>query len=111
DEREDTLGREAQNAAPAVENRLAAVMAEADPVLDAPFEPGQLHVCVQRPGIGARRAPGVLIGSHRRPPSVSGNSRASRPRGMSATATPRWMAAILMRPRSAGAMSKVSRAV
>src|SRR5579884_971590 len=111
DECEDVARRKAQNAAAAIEDRLAAVMAEADPVLDASFEPGQLDVGVQRSGVRTRRGPSVEIGSHGRSPSVSGNSRASRSRSMSATVMPRWKAAILMRPRSAGVMSTVRRAV
>jgi hypothetical protein len=78
DEREDVACCEAQNAAAAVEDRLAAVMADADPVLDPPLEPGQLDVRQERSGIGPRRAAGVEIGHHERSPSVSGNSLANR---------------------------------
>src|SRR5579883_1954187 len=108
---EDAVRREAEHAAPTIEDRLASVAAEADPVLDASFEPGQLDVRQQRSGVGPRRAARVGIGFHERSPSASGNSRANRSRSMSATVTPRWKAAILIRPRKPGVMSTVSRAV
>src|SRR5579883_948423 len=110
-EGEDVARREAQHAAATIEDRLAGVAAEADPVLDASFKPGQLDVRQERSGIGPRRAAGVEIGFQERSPSASGNSRANRSRSMSATVTPRWKAAILIRPRKASVMSTVSRAV
>src|SRR5579871_1860645 len=110
-EREDVVRRETEHAAATIEDRLASVVAETDPVLDTSFKPGQLDVRQHRSGVRPRRAAGVGIGCHERSPSESGNSRANRSRSMSATVTPRWKAAILMRPRSAGVMSTVSRAV
>src|SRR5260221_10804097 len=70
--------------------------AEGDAVLDSLLNPSQLDLREIAHGL---------------PPSVSGNSRASSSRSMSATGMPRAKAAILMRPRSAGVMSMVSRAV
>src|SRR5580692_4382191 len=43
-EREDTARREAEHAAAAIEDRLAGLMTEADPMLDTSFKPGQLDV-------------------------------------------------------------------
>ena len=85
----DALWRKAQNAAATVEDRLAAVMSEADPVLDAPFEPGQFDLGLQRPGVGSRSAHSVGIAPHERSPLVWGNLRADRSRSVSATVTPR----------------------
>jgi hypothetical protein len=55
-------------------------MAEADPVLQAPLEPGQLDLRVQRFGVGAQRTSGVELGVRGWPPLGSGNARESRSR-------------------------------
>src|SRR5579885_1908293 len=110
-EGESAVGREGEHAAAPVEDLLVLLLAEADPVFDLLLDPGQLDAC-QAVG-GKRRRHEAQVGRtvHGWSPSAGGNSRASRSRSMSATVRPRWKAAILMRPRSAGVMSIVSRAV
>ena len=85
-------GRETQDAAAAVENLLAAVVAEADPCRPL-LHPDQFDL---REGVAA-------WGSLTAPSAVrSGNSRTNSARSMSATVCPRWKAATLMRPRMLG---------
>src|SRR5215467_2021231 len=96
DEREDAARREGHDAPLSIDHMLFDDAAEADPVLDALLEPCQLDMSEV---------------AHAAPPAFSGNSRDRRSRSMSATVTPRWNAATLMRPRSSGVTSIVSRAV
>src|SRR5487761_782140 len=110
DEGEDGVWREAQHTAAAIDDCLGDIAAEPDPVLDALFEPGEFD---GRKGVGRTnrclREGGIR--HHVCPPSVAGNSRARRSRSMSATVWPRWKAVILIRARSSGVTSTVSRAV
>src|SRR5215467_14052816 len=96
DEREDAARREGHDTPLSIDHMLLDDAAEADPVLDALLEPCQLDMSEV---------------AHAAPPAFSGNSRDRRSRSMSATVTPRWNAATLMRPRSSGVTSIVSRAV
>src|SRR5665213_2198201 len=110
DEGKDRVRRKAQHTVAAVDDRLADIAAEPDPMFDAVLEPGQLD---GREGVGRTRRclRGGGIRHHVCPPSVVGNSRAKRSRSMSATVWPRWKAVNLIRARSSGVTSTVSRAV
>src|SRR5579883_1914952 len=110
-EGEDAVGREGEHAAAPVEDLLLLLLAEADPVFDLLLDPGQFDAREAVDGKRLRHETKMWSAGHGRSPSAGGNSRASRSRSMSATVSPRWKAAILMRPRSAGVMSIVSRAV
>src|SRR5579885_3194269 len=110
-EGEDAVGREGEHAAAPVEDLLVLLLAEANPVFDLLLDPGQLDARQAVDGKRLRHETKMWSAGHGRSPSAGGNSRASRSRSMSATVRPRWKATILMRPRSAGVMSIVSRAV
>ena len=76
-------------APPAVENRSLGDATEADPVLDALLEPGQLDVSEIVRADPSSSAVSRCARAHYASPSLSGNSRASRSRSMSATVSPR----------------------
>jgi hypothetical protein len=83
---------EAPNADAAIEDRLLGDPAEADPVFDSLLEPGQLDICQRIRALGHGRSVGLRDGVQCAPPSLSGNSWASRSRSMSATVSPRLKA-------------------
>ena len=64
-EGEDAVRRKAQDAAAAIDNRLARLVAEADPTFDAAFDPSQLDPRQHGADIARRRACGVRFGSHK----------------------------------------------
>src|SRR5690606_3173205 len=114
-EGEDGAGAEGDDAPPAVDDPLTGLAAKADPVFDPLLDPGQFDMGERIEAVGGRHRAAANAGGrgagHKGSPSSVGNSRASKSRSMSATVTPRWNAAILIRPRSSGVTSMVNRAV
>ena len=99
-EAEDAAGCKANDAAVAIENLLSDLPAEAYAMLDTLLVPGQLHMGEHGGGVMRARDVDRRCTPHGVPPSTSGKALTRSSRSMSATVTPRWNAATLMRPRS-----------